>query len=312
MKVITCFSYKGGAGRTIAAANIAAALASERGGTGAIREPLNCKVALIDLDVFSAGTHRVFDISNQKVQALSPCVQDFLLQGIPVSRYADTGGLQTGHDLMSSFRAWGAADYCRKDFTLFPAKADPGLRFLVQKYHDNQLLGLMMELENRGYDFVVIDGESGMRPMADIATRLAHVVLMFFRLTGQHVDGTLEALEDLRKRPYPPACYLIPTCVPLAGRDDTEYQLGAFGLEQLRALTDTLPKESGLNDIAEENKEGIGRFWALSRGRTCIHDSLLLKSSERVLVYDPRYLSDHAAADYYQIAAELKRLHHAS
>ena len=56
MKVITCFSYKGGAGRTTAAANIAAALASTNKNVGSIQAPLGRKVALVDLDVFSAGT----------------------------------------------------------------------------------------------------------------------------------------------------------------------------------------------------------------------------------------------------------------
>ena len=51
MKIVTCFSYKGGSGRTVAAANIAAALASvER--VGVVEEPLARKVALLDLDVF--------------------------------------------------------------------------------------------------------------------------------------------------------------------------------------------------------------------------------------------------------------------
>src|ERR1035438_6142942 len=104
MKVITCFSYKGGAARTTAAANISAALASIREGVGSIQRPLGRKVALIDLDVFSAGTHRLFEIKSEDIQMHNPSIQDYLREQMTPSDYVTAGGIQLSHPLMSGLR----------------------------------------------------------------------------------------------------------------------------------------------------------------------------------------------------------------
>lgn len=318
MKVITCFSYKGGAGRTTAAANIAAALASVSENVGSIKKPINRKVALIDLDVFSAGTHRVFEVSNDQImeQFKDPCIQDYLREQMAPADYVDRGSIKLGHSFMARFRDRGAANNCRPDFTIFPAKPDPGARFVVQKQHENVLLELLMELESsdRGYDYVILDGESGIRQMADIAVRLADAVLMFFRLTWQHIEGTLntanEFEEQLRiKKPF----YLIPTCVPLIGDKDNVYRDDAPGLADLVELTSRIPKASTLDDYAHQHRAGAGYFWDGPNGkgdRLCIHDSLCLKGEERVIVFDTDARRDRAAEDFYRIAVELDRLLH--
>jgi cellulose biosynthesis protein BcsQ len=239
MKVITCFSYKGGAGRTVAAGNIAAALASSAA-CGAITKPLECKVALIDLDVFSAGTHRVFEIGNPEIQQLRLCVQDYLQHEIKVGDYLDAGGLTPDHEFMEKFkkRTHGC---CLSNLTLLPAKPVPDRKFAPQKYHENQLLSLILELEQRDYHYVILDGENGMRAMADIALRLADVVLMFFRLTWQHIEGTLEAATSFSAKPHCPAFYLIPTCLPLVEAQHRVYQSGAPGLKELQDMTKEIP-----------------------------------------------------------------------
>lgn len=310
MKVITCFSYKGGAARTTAAVNIAAALSSIQA-FGSVKEPLNRKVAVLDLDVFSAGTHRVFEIPNKAIKEFTPCIQDYLREQIAPDEYVDRGGITFDNELMKPFRlARGAADNCHPGFTLFPATPDP-LRFVVQKQHDNLLFELMMELESRhrAYDFVILDGESGTRQMADIALRLADVVVVFFRLTWQHIDGTLNFAEDFRKTSSKPL-YLIPTCVPLVGDDDGVYEQDAPGLAELRDLTESIPEYSNLNDFAKANRRDAGYFWAGADGkrRLCIHESLLLKGEERVIVFEnpPK---DRAAQDLFDIAREINQLH---
>jgi cellulose biosynthesis protein BcsQ len=311
---ITSFSYKGGAGRTVASANIAAALASKQA-RGAVQRPLNFKVALIDLDVFSAGTHRVFEISNEEIQKHPSCIQDYLHREIPPTEYVATGGIAVTDPIMRGFRMRGALA-CRDDFKLFPAKPKPSDKFKVQKFHDNNMSSLLIELENQGFDYAIIDGESGTRDMAEIAVHVADVVLMFFRLTWQHIEGTLVAMKEYLKSDNPPSFYLIPTCVPLVGRDDGVYQLEpteAPGLDVLRDKTEAIPDFSGLNEICEqhsattqESPQAYGRFWSR---RVCIHDSLVLKGEERVLVYDPTAENERAAADYYCIAEEISRLH---
>ncbi len=315
MKIITCFSYKGGAGRTVAVANIAAALSSTKA-VAFIETPLNHKVALIDLDVFSAGLHRAFGINNDVFNTdVKVCVQDYLLEQIEPSDYLNKYAITLSSHIMNDFMAYtGARGNCREDLTLFPAKPDPDRRFIVAKYHENLLFQLIMELEKEGFDYLLIDGESGTRSMADIALRLSDIVLMFHRLTWQHVDGTLNAANSYLKfkKDSFPHFYLIPTVVPLVGEKDNVFNDNAPGLNELRISTINLPKYSGLNSFAEENKgtesdPGPGYFWA---NGICIHDSLVLKGGERIIVFDTTMdLLDQAGKDYYRIAREISRLH---
>lgn len=319
MKVITCFSYKGGAGRTTAAANIAAALASMTKNVGSIETPLNHKVALIDLDVFSAGTHRVFEISNEQIKSFEPCIQDYLREQMAPADYVDRGGIRLEHPYMESFRMnRGGSNNCNAELTLFPAKPDPDTRFIVQKQHENVLIELLMELESRerGFDYVILDGESGVRQMADIAVRLADVVLMFFRLTWQHIEGTLNTAIDFdSKTRFKKPFYLIPTCVPLVSGDDNVYRERAPGLAELVDLTERIPEASMLNEYAHQHRDGAGHFWDGPDGvneRLCVHDSLFLKGEERVIVFDADARRDRAAEDFYRIAVEIDRLHNPS
>jgi|SRR5579859_1060377 len=314
MKVITCFSYKGGAGRTTAAANIAAALASVTGNVGGIESPLRRKVALIDLDVFSAGTHRVFEITNNDIKDHEICcVQDYLREQMAPGLYIERGGIKLTHECMKAFRmSRGAAGNCDTDFVLFPARPDPDSRFLVQKQHENVLIELLIELENRkpGFDYVILDGESGTRQMADIGLRLADIVLMFFRLTWQHIDGTLNTVEDLQAKTQIKPFYLVPTCVPLVHGEESVYRNGAPGLDELIRLTEHVPRASKLDEFSQDHRDR--HFWSNSGGpinRLCVHDSLFLKGEERIIVFDTEARKDCAAQDYYRIAAEINRLH---
>jgi cellulose biosynthesis protein BcsQ len=315
MKVITCFSYKGGAGRTTAAANIAAALASLGRNVGSIESPLSRKVAVIDLDVFSAGTHRVFGISNAQIKEVEACVQDYLREQMAPGMYVEKGGLKLDHPYMEKFRMTrGGANNCHPGFTLFPARADADTKFIVQKQHENVLIELLMELEGKdhAFDYVILDGESGTRQMADIALRLADVVLMFFRLTWQHIEGTLNAARAFQKNAQHKPFYVIPTCVPLVGGEENVYREGVPGLTELRELTERIPKDSTLNEFAQQHHDGPGHFWADDEGasnRLGIHDSLCLKGEERIIVFDVTARRDRAAEDFYRIAAEINRRH---
>jgi hypothetical protein len=117
--------------------------------------------------------------------------------------------------------------------------------------------------------------------------------------------STVEAWENRKQFPQ---FYLIPTCVPLVAKSDHVYLESAPGLDRLREQTEEIPKDSGLDEYAEVKKQGPGYFWSTER-RMCIHDSLVLKGGERIVVFRPEYRKDNAAMDYYQIAAELDRKH---
>jgi cellulose biosynthesis protein BcsQ len=320
MKIITCFSYKGGAARTTAASNIAAALASVNA-VGSIDVPLRRKVALLDLDVFSAGTHRVFEITNEQISEFSQsnrCIQDYLCQQMAPSDYATNHGITLDHPLMQRFlRMRGAMNNCDKGFTLFPARPDPETKFAVQKLHENLLLELLIELENKtpAFDYAILDGENGTRQMADIALRLADIILVFFRLTWQHIEGTLNTVRKWQENPKFKPVYLIPTCVPLITDEDKVYQPDAPGLQALKLLTRSVPDISGLDEYSRDHWKDAGHFWADVTGaanRLCIHESLCLKGEERIIVFDGAAQNDQAAKDLYRIAAEIDQICHQS
>ncbi len=313
MKVITCFSYKGGAGRTTAAVNIAAAMASIEKFAGVVT-PLHRKVALIDLDVFSAGMHRVFGVTNQDIKDHKIyCVQDYLREQMATGTYIERGGLTLNHACMTRFRQ-GPGRHCNRELMLFPARPDlPDGRFLPQKQHENVLIELLIELESgkNPFDYVILDGESGTRQMADIALRLADVVLMFFRLTWQHIDGTLKTAEDFMEKSEIKPFYLIPTCVPVVDM----YQATAPGLLELQRQMKSVVDLSKFNEFSEKNRNR--HLWPTSDGpgseraanHLCIHDSLFLKAGERVIVFDSDAREDWAAQEFYQIAAEIDKRH---
>jgi hypothetical protein len=189
---------------------------------------------------------------------------------------------------------------------------EPDKRFIVAKYHENLLLELIMELENNKYDYVLIDGESGTRSMADIALRLSDIVLMFLRLTWQHIDGSLNAANFYLNKKSFPKFYFIPTVVPLIEDNDCVFIDGAPGLLDLKSQTRNVPDRSGLNKFAKEHEgthksPGVGYFWA---NKICIHDSLILKGGERIIVYDAIVdAEDRAGKDFYKIASEISRIH---
>lgn len=314
MKVITLFSYKGGSGRTVASANLATSLASTREKTGAVAEPLNHKVAIIDLDVFSSGLHRVFGIKNEDLLD-EMSIQSYLTKHIEPAEFIAHGGLKYNHPLMEGFRnRMSGRDRCNPYFTLFAAKSDPR-GFNIQKFHENLLLELIIELENQDYDYVILDGEAGKRSMADIAIRLSDVVLMLFRMTWQHIDGTIGAAHEYCKSFPGKSFYLIPTCIPLVGKEYGIYQENGPGVRELLELTEVLPSDSGLNHYAHENKfkgkgkkePGPGYFW--TDGRICIHESLILKGGERIVTYEHLVPPDPAASDYYELARKVSKLH---
>ena len=316
MKVITCFPTKAAlAGRRLP--QTLRRLWLRRRNVGSITEPLHQRVAIVDLDVFSAGTHRVFEITNKQIEEFEPTIQDYLRDQRAPRSYVNDGGIRLSHPYMESFLARGAANHCDPNFTLFPARPDPEARFVVQKQHENVLVELLMELESKdhAFDYVILDGESRIRQMADIALRLSDVVLMFFRLTWQHIEGTLNTAEAfLRKTHYKPF-YLIPTCVPLVEDEGQEsiYLDSAPGLAELTELTVRIPKDSKLDDFANRHHEGPGFFWAdVAGNRLCVHDSLYLKGEERIIVFDSVARKDQAAQDFYAIASGINRLHGSS
>lgn len=206
MKRITSFSFKGGAGRTVSAANIAAVLAA-RGN----------KVACVDLDIEAPGLHYVFEIE-EYVESEKQLLQYYLRGTMSLEELLEGGFIDVS----------AARKQLSKD--LYPIGRGGSLHYMgsrpeaattdVVGYNIEYLLiNLADELEGRGFDFLIIDSPSGLGSLAAVAIDVADWVLWFLRLGIQHIKGTLwlsdffvEARQD---GGFPDTRFqLIPCAVP--------------------------------------------------------------------------------------------------
>jgi tetratricopeptide (TPR) repeat protein len=203
-RVVTFYSYKGGAGRTMAVANIAWILASN-----------GKRVLVVDWDLESPGLHRYFP----------PTV-------LPVDTLADTAGIV---DLVRSFETaaveevpWQPEEWCRDNMLIsrfaiklnwdkFPeggridfvsaglqnrtySAAVGGLDW--DKFYADLGGGLLFDAMRQdmldNYDYALIDSRTGYSDVADICTmHLPDILVDCFTLNHQSIDGAHEVAHTV-------------------------------------------------------------------------------------------------------------------
>jgi len=186
MYTITCFSYKGGAGRSTSAANLAFELAKN-----------DKKVVIIDADLTAPGLHYIFNAESECIEnpdyigshhlvnddvSISEIMDHYL---IDVSRINHDWNLPAGSiSLLATSPlkrpAYGASD-----------DAPSTARKCIESFRD--------ELCRQDYDYLIIDAASGLQSIAGSCMKCSDLVLVFFRWTLQHVRGTLECFSELQK-----------------------------------------------------------------------------------------------------------------
>ena len=196
MKTIMFYSYKGGSGRTVAVANVSAALAK-----------LGKRVAAIDLDFEAPGLHYVFGAEGTRQFKNGKGIQHYLkgeigLEEMQADVYIDMFG--PGGPLSIFAVPKGAL--------LLYIMASPNVSLVDTK--DPQVivrLRLLIESLASAYqlDYVIIDAASGIRDSYSIAADVSDEMLIFFRWSTQHVQGTLRIaryfgmLKDFGQRAVP-------------------------------------------------------------------------------------------------------------
>jgi MinD-like ATPase involved in chromosome partitioning or flagellar assembly len=205
MKTLMFYSYKGGSGRTVAAANVSVALAK-----------LGCRVAIIDLDFEAPGLQYVFRLHAAK-------------------RYHDATGIQhylRGDSSIASLFKDGAFDLFREvdPFRFFTIPESATLLYLAACRNvvqvdaqdprvEQRTRELLAHLQDeKAIDFLILDAASGVRDAYSIAAEVTDEMLMFFRWSRQHVEGTLQMvhwLSEIRRfgeRSFP--CKLVASASP--------------------------------------------------------------------------------------------------
>jgi MinD-like ATPase involved in chromosome partitioning or flagellar assembly len=205
--VISCYSYKGGTGRTTGAANLSYNLALQ-----------GKHVCLLDLDIEAPGLVSVvglregdFSFFVQKALAASvetpKMMQQLIKEGVPDLRELVTFDPRPEGTLR-----------------FIPASSLPGDRTTV-KWRGWQPVRLLKSLianveTEYGIDVFVLDIASGLRNSSIVPMAVSDLILVFFRWSRQHLKGTIDSvrwLEEFRASPDVPLSaeyILIPSAIP--------------------------------------------------------------------------------------------------
>jgi MinD-like ATPase involved in chromosome partitioning or flagellar assembly len=187
---VACYSYKGGAGRSTSAANLAVELA--RNGN---------KVAIIDADLTAPGLHYIFNVEEMtKLDSYKGThhlatgwlrAKEFFTEGV---FFIDVGKLESNME-------WGLPEGAVVSFLASSPGQHPNVKNDAEKpagIIDN-FESIKEELSTRGYNYLIIDSASGITPISVTCFHCCDLLLVFFRWTLQHVRGTIECVETLKK-----------------------------------------------------------------------------------------------------------------
>lgn len=217
-------SFKGGAGRTVTTANVAAILAKEMGK----------RVLLIDLDLESSGTTVLFNLERE-VEDTRACksVQDILRGEVPLDLREDqfrevwknchrqvalgAGGMTAGSLKVMPSRQKGFDHDERSSFEIADAKA----------FRD--FLDYVREIDE--FDLLFVDAPSGRQGPALFGLQFCDHLCEFVRWTRQFTRGTEKFLSDLNEvqENRIQSVLVVPVAVPDEKPDDEQLlkQLGA-------------------------------------------------------------------------------------
>jgi len=178
MKTLMFYSYKGGSGRTVAAANVAAAFAK-----------LGKKTAIIDLDFEAPGLHEVFGLPPSSFGIQSYLKSDLNYEELIGSSVDILAGIR--------FNREAIPESARLQYI----PASPGVTLLDASDPEvsARMKTLQDELRNEGTEILVIDAASGIREAFSIAYDVCDKMVIFFRWSRQHVAGTVKAADYLKR-----------------------------------------------------------------------------------------------------------------
>src|SRR5262245_35383905 len=215
-RIITFYSYKGGAGRTMALANVAWILASN-----------GYRVLTIDWDLESPGLHRYFSpflkdrelrVSDGVIDLIRRCAEATVDESAPAdwAAYVD---VREGYTASLSFRFGpGGLEFMgpgRQDEAYSAAVSTFDWDAFWKNSNGGVFLEQLRQYLRRTYDFVLIDSRTGLSDTAGICTvEMPDAVVNCFTLNTQSIDGAAAVGEDIaRQRRDPLMIYPVPSRV---------------------------------------------------------------------------------------------------
>jgi MinD-like ATPase involved in chromosome partitioning or flagellar assembly len=186
MKTLMFYSYKGGAGRTVASGNIAVALAK-----------LGKRVLIIDMDFEAPGLHDLFRVENTEKFVHRQGIQDYLrgtltldqLKEDVIINLASEKGLKRQYSLPDNSCLLYLMATPRAT-VVFSDESDlhPRMKDLIEFLSDTHKL-----------DYIILDSASGIRESYILSVQVCDLMMIFFRWSRQHIEGTLRLLKLMLK-----------------------------------------------------------------------------------------------------------------
>jgi MinD-like ATPase involved in chromosome partitioning or flagellar assembly len=271
-RIYTFYSFKGGVGRSMALANVAALLAR-----------WDQRVLIVDWDLEAPGIERYFE-----------SVEEHILD--------DVRRLPGVVNLAEAVAAGSPIDWrqCLLEISIFPSKSPISL--LTAGRRDDQfvrrLQGLDWEqlflefdfgmyLENlrkewvEEFDYILVDSRTGVTDIGGICTiYLPDIIVALFTANKQSLNGVIDVVRRAREaRDHLPfdRGYLL--AVPVPGRDEsrTEYRQAlewrrTFAVELYDLYKDFLPKEIDATDALELLRIPYVPYWSFGERLPVIYE----------------------------------------
>ncbi len=186
MKTFMFYSYKGGSGRTVAAANVAAALTQ-----------LGNRVAIIDLDFEAPGLQHVFSAETTPQFKTGVGIQHYLKAEIDVHELLNDVAI----DIFGQDGPLVRFDVPNDALLLYVMASTKVTRVDAQEPRVAARMKNLVEKIQELYDldYLVIDAASGIRETYSLAADVSNEMLVFFRWSTQHVEGTLRLVRFMSR-----------------------------------------------------------------------------------------------------------------
>jgi MinD-like ATPase involved in chromosome partitioning or flagellar assembly len=271
--IYTFYSYKGGVGRSMAAANVAVLLAK-----------LGKRVLVVDWDLEAPGVERFFEqprLRNSQFTAShsvlsksrkeTPGIVD-LLTALRDGKAIDWRNCILEAQLVHKFTCKVGVISAGQDTGDYAQKVQSlNWEELFSRYELGNYLEILRNEWSSKYDFVLIDSRTGINDIGGICTILfPDILVLLFTTSYQSIDGTADVIRRVNAaREKLPVERMKLLAVPVLGRDEsqTEYEASKAWREEIAArlgdfYQDWLPSDVKARDVLQKLYIPYIAYWS--------------------------------------------------
>lgn len=209
-KYISCFSYKGGAGRSTLAINVVPYLAEMLGASE--KHPL----VLVDMDIDSCGLTYLFNLDKQNIK--ERCVQGWFHPKYSTMPVEDDDEIESATEHIMFRHLFPVGSFFNlKNEAILCLPANPGETMGSESNYDAAQSGSVNEFKNMCKDIacgVLFDSAVGNQLTANWSNRCANYIMCCMRPTKQFREGTNRFFDTYDTKARDKKIIIIPNVVP--------------------------------------------------------------------------------------------------